>query len=103
MTSLRRRLDARAAGVDLDAAKPIAKPDASLPMLDAALKMGLTICDPVDWDSLIDPLVYEKMLESSRYENERFDRLRQRRSKEPKTKKHSKARLKSNSYQDPSG
>lgn len=105
MTSLRKRLDARKAGVD--AADIPRQIDVSkAPSLFAAAElMGFKIVEPdYEWDDLIDPLVYEKMLESSRYENAKFERLKQSRSKTaPKKVKYSKSRLKSSTYQDPSG
>lgn len=105
MTSLRKRLDARKAGInETDVPRKIDMSGVTTVLL-LAEAMGLKVVTPdYNWDDLIDPLVYEKMLESSRYENEKFERLRQRREKHPEKKvKYSKARLKSNSYQDPSG
>ena len=105
MTSLRKKLDARKAGVEgPDAPREINRTGITT-IQQLAEAMGMKVVTPdYNWDDLIDPLVYEKMLESSRYENAKFERLQQSRSKAaPKKVKYSKARLKSNSYQDPSG
>ena len=105
MTSLRKKLDARKAGIECpDAPREINRTGITT-IVQLAEAMGMRIVTPdYSWDDLIDPLEYEKMLESSRYENEKFERLKRNREKKPEKKvKYSKARLKSNSYQDPSG
>lgn len=105
MTSLRKKLDARKAGVEgPDAPRAINRTGITT-IQQLAEAMGMKVVTPdYNWDDLIDPLVYEKMLESSRYENEKFERLKQRREAKPEKKiKYSKSRLKSSTYQDPSG
>ena len=106
MTSLRKKLDARKAGVEGPDATPSPINSTGITTIQQlAEAMGLKVVTPdYNWDDLIDPLVYEKMLESSRYENEKFERLKNSRSKNaPKKIKYSKSRLKSSTYQDPSG
>jgi len=105
MTSLRKKLDARKAGVEgPDATRAPINRTGITTIQQLAEAMGMKVVTPdYEWDDLIDPLVYEKMLESSRYENEKFERLKQSRSKAaPKKVKYSKARLKKSGYQDPS-
>jgi hypothetical protein len=104
MTSLRKKLDARKAGInESDVPRKIDMSGVTTVLL-LAEAMGMRVVTPdYSWDDLIDPLVYEKMLESSRYENEKFERLKRNREKKPEKKvKYSKARLKKNGYQDPS-
>lgn len=101
MTSLRQKLEAKKAGIQ--DVKPAIRIPAGLGLLDAALAMGCTVVEGVDWDSLIDPDVLLGMMASSRACNQEFDRTRSVRAsvkvkKEPK----SKTRFRSYSYQDPS-
>lgn len=101
MTSLRQKLEARKAGIQ-DVKPPVCVP-AGLGLLDAALALGCTVVEGVDWDSLIDPDALLVMMASSRAYNQEFERTRSVRAsvkvkKEPK----SKTRFRSYSYQDPS-